>query len=314
MEKFKFTDTEGKEIVAFKWTPKGENIKAVIQIAHGMTERSLRYDYFARKMNEEGYIVYANDHRGHGETAGSKEELGYIADEDGFNWMVKDLKELTDIIKVENPSIPVVLLGHSMGSFLSQRYAELYGDEIDYLILSGTNGKPKKITKLGAVIANREIKKYGRRHISKRMDKLSFGDFNKEFAPARTNFDWLCSVEEEVNKYMNDELCGFVCSSSFYYDLINGLWAIHKKENLARIPKKLPMYIFAGDRDPVGYSGKGIVNLYDCYRELQIEDVSFKLYKDGRHEMLNEHNKDEVIKDILLWLEDRIGKTEKFVE
>lgn len=307
MKKFRFTDSEGKDINVYKWIPDKTSIKGIVQISHGMTETALRYDYFAKKLNEEGFIVYANDHRGHGETASSKEELGYIADEDGFEWMVRDLKELTDIIKEENPSLPITLLGHSMGSFLSQRYVEVYGTSIDCLILSGTNGKPKAITKLGRVIAKREINKYGRKYISKTMDKLSFGDFNKKFMPTRTDFDWLCSVEEEVDKYIEDELCGFICTSSFYYDLINGLWTIHKKDNLERIPKDLPIYIFAGEKDPVGYSGKGILNLYNCYKDLGIKEVSYKLYKDGRHEMLNEHNKDEVITDIVNWINKRLG-------
>ena len=139
MEKFRFMDSEGKNIYVYKWEPKEKNIKGVIQIAHGMTETALRYSYFAEKLNEAGFVVYANDHRGHGNTACTKEELGYIADEDGFHWMVEDLKELTDIIKMQYPNVPLILFGHSMGSFLSQRYIQLYGDKIDGLILSGTN-------------------------------------------------------------------------------------------------------------------------------------------------------------------------------
>ena len=301
MEKFRFMDSEGKNIYVYKWEPKEKNIKGVIQIAHGMTETALRYSYFAEKLNEAGFVVYANDHRGHGNTACTKEELGYIADEDGFHWMVEDLKELTDIIKMQYPNVPLILFGHSMGSFLSQRYIQLYGDKIDGLILSGTNGIPKKITKIGRLIAGCEIKLYGRKHISKVMDKLSFGDFNSNFKPNRTQYDWLCSVDEEVDKYIADEKCGFICSSSFYYDLINGLRKIHEKESLNRIPRNLPIYIFAGDKDPVGYEGKGIESLFNLYKEIQIEDVSYKLYKGGRHEMLNEWNKDDVINDILKW-------------
>ena len=302
MEKLHFIDEEGKKIVYYKWKCEDKDEKGIVQIAHGMTETALRYDYFAKKLNEAGFTVYANDHRGHGETAQTKEELGYIADEDGFTWMVKDLKELNDIIRKENANKKVILLGHSMGSFLSQRYAELYGDSIDLLILSGTNGQPKRITKIGQYIAKKEMKLHGRKNVSKLMDKLSFGDFNSKFEPTRTDYDWLCSVEEEVDKYINDEKCGFICTSSFYYDLIKGLWTIHEEKNLNNIPKELPIYIFAGDRDPVGYEGEGIVNLYNCYKDLGIKEVEYKLYKDGRHEMLNEVNKDTVISDILKWI------------
>ena len=307
MKKFKFIDSEGLEISCYKWVPEKSEVKGIVQIAHGMTETALRYDEFAKELCKSGYIVYAHDHRGHGNTAVSKELFGYIADEDGFNWMVKDIKELTDIIKKENPGKSVILFGHSMGSFLSQRYAEIYGDEIDVLILSGTNGKPKLYTKLGIVVSNIEMKLRGRKAKSKLMDKLSFGGFNSKFKNPRTPFDWLCSVEDEVDKYLKNEYCGFICTTSFYYDLVKGLWEIHKEENLKKIPKDLPIYIFAGDRDPVGYEGKGIINLYETYKSLNIKDVEYKLYKDGRHEMLNEYNKFEVMNDIIKWIDKRLS-------
>lgn len=311
MKQFRFTDSDGLDISCYKWTPNNDEVKGVVQIAHGMTETVLRYDEFAQKLCDAGYIVYAHDHRGHGLTAVSKELLGYVADDDGFNWMVKDIKELTDIIKEENPGKSVILFGHSMGSFLSQRYAQLYGNGISALILSGTNGKPKRYTKLGIAVAKIEMQIRGRKAKSKLMDNLSFGDFNSKFKPTRTGFDWLCSVEEEVDKYRENEYCGFICTTSFYYDLVKGLWEIHEKENLKSIPKELPIYIFAGDRDPVGYEGVGIVNLYETYNGLGIQDLEYKLYKDGRHEMLNEYNKETVIDDIIKWIDKR---TEVFGE
>ena len=306
MEKFKFADIDGIEILVRKWAGINSNIKGIVQIVHGMAEESSRYDYLAKKLNEEGFVVYGDDHRGHGETASSREELGYISDEDGFHWMVNNLKQINGIIKREYPNLPIVLLGHSMGAFLSQRYAELYGDSIDYLVLTGTNGKPKIITKLGIKVAKRDITKYGRRHVGRYINKLAFNAFNNNFKHTRTQFDWLSSVDEEVDNYIKNDLCGFKYPSSFYYDLINGLWTIHKDENLCRIPESLPIYIFAGDKDPVGYNGKGIISLFNCFKGLVINDVSYKLYKDGRHEMLHEYNKDEVISDLVLWLNKRI--------
>ncbi|SLK19826.1 Putative Hydrolase, alpha/beta fold family [Clostridium chauvoei JF4335] len=300
-----FKDKEGVNISYYKWTPDIENVRGVIQIAHGMTETAIRYDYFAKRLCEKGYVVYAHDHRGHGDTAKMREDLGYIADNDGFYWMINDIKELTDIIKEENKGKKLILFGHSMGSFLSQRYFQLYGNGIDALILSGSNGKPKNITKLGAIVARIEMKIKGRKAKSKLMDKLSFGGFNKNFKPNRTEYDWLCSVEEEIDKYIEDEKCGFICSTSFYYDLIKGLWDIHKKENLRSMPKDIPIYIFAGDKDPVGYFGEGIVNLYKTFKSIGIKDVEYKLYKNGRHEMLNENNKDEVIFNIIKWLDSK---------
>ena len=305
MKNFSFVDRYGKEIKYYKWS-EVKNPKGIVQIVHGMTEYALRYDYFAKKLCENGYIVYAHDQRGHGETSPKDEEKGYIADDEGFDILVENVKELTDVAKKENSNLPIILFGHSMGSFVSQRYIELYGNGIDGVILSGTNGKPDRITKLGILISKIEMMLKGRKAKSKLMDKLSFGDFNSNFKPTRTDYDWLCSVNEEVDKYIESPVCGFICSTSFYYDLIRGLWKINKKENLNNIPKNLPIYIFAGDKDPVGKFGKGIVKLYDTYKSIGIYNLNYKLYSNGRHEMLNENNKDEVIKDLLDWINNKI--------
>lgn len=304
-ENFKFADSEGVELNVYKWSPEGE-ILGVVQISHGMTENILRYDEFAKYLNNKGFIVYGHDHRGHGLTAKSKEDLGYIADNEGFDWLVRDLYELMMMIKEENKGLPIYLFGHSMGSFVSQRFVELHGKEIDGLILSGSNGEPTKLAPIGIFLSNMEIKLFGRKHTSKMMDKLSFGDFNKKFKPNRTPYDWLCSVDSEVDKYIANEYCGFVCSASFYYDLLRGLRAIHKDENFSSIPKDLPIYILAGDMDPVGFFGKGIVNLYDKLKLTGVKDVEYKLYKNKRHEILNEDNKLEVMNDISTWLFNKV--------
>ena len=304
-ENFKFADSEGVELNVYKWSPEGE-VLGVVQISHGMTENILRYDEFAKYLNNKGFIVYGHDHRGHGLTAKSKDELGYIADNEGFDWLVRDLYELMMMIKEENKGLPIYLFGHSMGSFVSQRFVELHGKEIDGLILSGSNGEPTKLAPIGIFLSNMEIKIFGRKHTSKMMDKLSFGDFNKKFKPNRTPYDWLCSVDSEVDKYIANEYCGFVCSASFYYDLLRGLRAIHKDENFSSIPKDLPIYILAGDMDHVGFFGKGIVNLYDKLKLTGVKDVEYKLYKNKRHEILNEDNKLEVMNDISTWLFNKV--------
>ena len=269
-ENFKFKDSDGIELNVYKWIPKGEKI-GVVQISHGMTENVLRYD------NE------------------------------GFDWLVRDLYELISNAKQENKGLPIYLFGHSMGSFVSQRFVELHGKDIDGLILSGSNGEPTKLTPFGILISRLEIKLFGRKHTSKVMDKLSFGNFNKKFKPNRTPYDWLCSVDSEVDKYIANEHCGFVCSSSFYYDLLRGLKEIHNEKNFISIPNELPIYILAGDMDPVGFFGKGIMNLYEKLKNNGIKDVKYKLYKDKRHEILNEDNKEEVMNDISIWLLDKVN-------
>lgn len=304
-ENFKFIDSDGIEINAYRWIPKNE-AKGIVQISHGMTETILRYDEFAKKLNSQGFIVYGHDHRGHGLTAKTKKELGYIADNNGFDWLVRDLYELMTKIKEDHPRLPVYIFGHSMGSFVSQRFVQLYGEEIDGLILSGSNGEPTKLAPIGILLSKIEIMLFGRKHISKVMDKLSFGNFNNRFSPNRTDYDWLCSVEEEVDKYINDEYCGFVCSSSFYYDLLKGLREIHNENNLKAIPSDLPIYIIAGDMDPVGNFGKGIINLYSKLKDVQVKDIEYRLYENGRHELLNESNKYDVMNDISSWLLKRV--------
>lgn len=307
---FKFVDSRGIKLNCYNWENDTCDIpKAIVQISHGMSENILRYDEFARELVEEGFTVYGHDHRGHGETAASIEDLGYMDDKDNFHSMVYDLKDMNDLIKRENEGIPIILFGHSMGSFLSQRYIELYGDSIDGLILSGSNGKQKAINNLGIPISYLEMKIFGRRKQSKLMDKLSFGSFNNNFKPVRTNCDWLTRDEKEVDKYLNNKYCGNIFTASYFYDLLKGLKEIHKESNLKKIPKSLNIYILAGSKDPVGENGKGIINLYNLYKKLEIKNVSYKLYDGARHEILNEINRDEVINDIKNILEEILSKT-----
>lgn len=301
-----FKGKEGQNITYYKWGDDLKNPKGIIQLAHGMAECALRYKEFAENMVKEGYVVYANDHSGHGNSSKSLDMLGYVSKEDDFYTMIEDMKKLNDIIKNEYKDSKVILLGHSMGSFLSQRYFQMYGQNLDGLILSGSNGKPKYYTKLGLLIAKIETLITGGYKRSTVMDKLSFGGFNKTFKNPKTEFDWLTRDEKEVKKFIDDKFTGFIYPTKFYSSLISGLWDIHKKENLKKINLDIPIYIFAGDKDPVGYFGKGILNLYRVYKGLGVKNVTYNLYNDGRHELLNEINKDEVINDIIKWLNNNI--------
>jgi len=270
-----------------------------------MAETAARYGRFAEVLTKNGYIVYANDHRGHGMTSGDLENVGYLAEEDGFDWMVKDMHQLTTLIKKEYPEFPVFLFGHSMGSFAAQRYIMLFGKEIKGVILSGSNGSAALLHNLGFLVAGHEVKKRGRRVKSERMNKLSFGSFNNAFRPNRTEFDWLSRDNGEVDKYINDPYCGSVFTAGFFYDFMKGLKETDKLKNVLLVPKDLPVYIFSGDKDPVGGAGKGVRKLYNTYKKCGLLDVSMKLYPEGRHEMLNETNRDEVMKDVVDWLDSK---------
>lgn len=301
-EVFTFKDSQGVELFVYKWMPENlEAFKGILQLAHGMAETAARYRRFAEALTKEGYIVYANDHRGHGKTAGTLEKVGYMG-EDGFNWMVKDLYELNCLIKNENENLPVFLMGHSMGSFLTQSFIYRYGNQLSGAILSGTAGKMGPIINLATWIAKREVKKQGAEAKSLKLNNLSFGGYNKCFKPARTEFDWLSRDEKEVDKYIADPYCGGIFSAGYFYDLLKGLKENHKIENMNKIPKELPIYLFSGEKDPVGSNTKTVSQLINTYKSLGIKDVSYKFYKDGRHEMLNELNRDEVTRDIIDWL------------
>lgn len=304
---FSFKSEDGTDIFVYKWTPDGNlETRGLVQIAHGMAETAARYEKFAEFLTENGYVVYANDHRGHGKTAGSVENLGYLADADGFNWLVRDLHQLSGLMKREHPGLPLFLFGHSMGSFLAQRYIMLYNQELKGAILSGSNGRQGIILNVGAFLAKREMKKNGRKAKSERLNKLSFGQFNAAFKPNRTEFDWLSRDAGEVDKYIDDPFCGTVFTSGFFYDFFNGLKEIERKANLRLIPKDLPLLILSGAKDPVGKNGKGVVRLFHTYQKYGMEDVTYKLYPGARHELLNETNRQEVMQDIVAWLNRHI--------
>ncbi|MBK5240434.1 alpha/beta hydrolase [Clostridium sp.] len=302
LENFSFMDKGDLEIFVYRWLPNVEvQVKGIVQIAHGMAETAARYQGFARALTNDGFIVYANDHRGHGKTAGTIEKLGELG-KDGFNSMVENMHGLNKIIKEENPNLPILLFGHSMGSFLTQRYICLYGSELKGAILSGSCGKQGVIIDIARLIAKGEIRKIGRSGKSNKLDKLSFGSYNNSFKPNRTAFDWLSRDNKEVDKYINDPFCGTVFTAGFFYDFLGGIKSIADNTQITKVPKGLPIYIISGEKDPVGKNGKGVLKLFNTYKEHGIVDLTYKLYKDGRHEILNEINKEEVILDIIKWL------------
>jgi len=301
-KEFSFQDKQGNNIQVYNWMPEG-NIKAIVQIAHGMAEYAERYEGLAEALNKAGYGVYINDTIGHGKSIKTKEDLGHLPS-NGFNIAVEDIHELHEIIKKEHKELPIFILGHSMGSLLTQSYISKYGSEVAGCILSGTAGK-QFLTAIGSVVAKVSKTIHGERTRSPFLDKLSFGNFNNNFKPTRTNFDWLSSDNDEVDKYIESPLCGFTCTNGFYYELASSVNKIHDKNAVKNIPAKLPIYIFCGDKDPVGGQTKNVLKLIDMYKAIGIQDLEYVFYKDGRHEMLNETNKSEVIDGVINWLEKR---------
>lgn len=305
---FTFRTDDGIDIFTYRWLPvRDAPIKAVVQIAHGMAEHAGRYGRFAEALVAAGYAVYANDHRGHGRTAGDPARTGYFADHDGWFKVAGDLAQLTGIIRENHPGVPIFLLGHSMGSFLVRTAITRNARDFAGVVLSGTGGDPGLLGKAGLMIARAVGALKGRRHPSRLLNTLSFGGFNKPFGPARTEFDWLSRNGAEVDRYIADPFCGAVFSAGFFVDLLEGIAYIHRPENIARIPKDLPIYLFSGAADPVSDRTRGVRQVAEAYRRAGIRDVTVRFYEGGRHEMLNEINRREVFDDTIAWLDGHRG-------
>lgn len=301
--------TENKEWVAtgeaelwlYRWEEKTP--EAAVLIVHGMVETAIRYRRLAESLTVAGYVVFAHDLRGHGETAGDLEKVGYCGKK-GFDTMVEDIRVLLDRIRGEYPDLPVFLLGHSFGSFLAQKYIGLYGDTLDGVILSGTNYKQSPaLLAAGRVIAGTAVFFKGARAKAPLLHSMSFGANIKGVKSPRTQLDWLSRDPAEVDAYIDDPYCGCVCSTGFYRDMLRGLSGLCADRAIANIPKELPVYIFSGTEDPIGQWGQGPPKLADAYKRVGIEDVTLRMYPEGRHEMLNEINRDEVIGNLIEWLD-----------
>ena len=298
--------SDGTNIVVHRWLPDGKPA-GIIQISHGMAEYAMRYDRFAEAALLENYAVYAADHRGHGETAGSLEKLGYLADRKGFDRVVEDQYELTEEIKKALPKTPVVLFGHSFGSFIAQMYLEKYGSELAGCILSGTRGPDPSTVFGGKLLANVICLFGGKEKPSPFLTQLSFGAYNKRIPDAQSPNAWLSRDPGEVEKYDASPWTGFVCTAGFYRDLMSGLSRIHKPAAMDLIPKNLPIFILSGTDDPVSQYGKTVQTLAGIYKGIGIKNVKLTLYEGGRHENLNETNREEVTRDILGWVRSVIS-------
>ena len=291
--------SDGKPVHCYFWGV--SNPKAVVQIAHGMGEHARRYDATAQAFNEAGYIVYANDHRGHGATAGG--QYGYMGG-DGWNRVLADAYELNREIRASHPDTPVVLLGHSMGSMMSQQYITRYGASIDALALSGSPGfKDPMLGRLPSLIARFERWRLGPEAHSDLMQKMLFGGANKKFdGPGASGFEWLSRDGGEVVKYVEDEACGFVLTAGSLCDLFAGSADAQRPENLQNIPKTLPVYVFSGADDPVHSEEKDLMRMVEAYRSAGLTAVDYKVYPGGRHELFNDINANEVVSDLLAWM------------
>ena len=296
----RFTSSDGKSRVhGWVYAPNSEPV-AMLQISHGMCEYIGRYHWFMEALCKQGFVVFGNDHIGHGESS-EPEQYGYFGEKNGYRHLISDLHRMSTIVKEKYPQLPLFLFGHSMGSFVARLYAGRYADELSGAIFCGTSG-PNSLAKGGIVAATLGIKLKGAMWRSPQLTALAFGSYNSKYSPQRTTHDWLTRDESIVDTYLKDPKCTFLFTAAGLRDLFTLVSECNSKQWFRNLDKDLPILLISGDMDPVGDYGKGIEKVLDSLLENDVKDATMTLYPQARHELLNELNKEEVFTDIHRWL------------
>lgn len=292
------------DVCAKLFIPSGTEIKAILQISHGMCEYIDRYNDLARFLCEKGFLVCGNNHIGHRYSVLDDTALGFFAAKDGDQCLITDVHTLTMMMKERYPGKPYFLLGHSMGSFIARCCLAQFGADYDGAIISGTGG-PNPMVKVGLTTASLLCKTKGLKSRSKMLDRMAFGDYNKRFEN-RTSKDWLTRDKAMIDAYVADPYCTFLFTNAAFRDLLTLTSAANAPDWAEKLPKDLPVYIFSGEEDPVGDYGAGVRKVYQMLKGAGLFDVALKLYPDGRHEMINEINRADVYTDICEWLRRKV--------
>lgn len=298
-------DSQGAgRIHACRWTPKGE-VKAVLQIIHGIAEYVERYEDFARFLNERGILVVAEDHMGHGQSINGEGIQGYF--HGGWFTAVADSYRLLEDTRKEFPEVPYILFGHSMGSFMARTILCQYPDSgIAAAVICGTGWQPTFAMPAMIALVETVCKKVGEANPSEKLQNLVFGSYNKKVEHPRTPYDWLSRDKDQVDAYVAHPLCGFTATTGLLREMMKGIYYIQQPKNLAEMKKDLPVFFIAGGDDPVGSYGKGVKQAAEAFQKAGMQDVSVKLYPLARHEILNEINRNEVYEDIYRWIDRRM--------
>lgn len=293
--------SDGHLIYVMKCIPSDTPIGHV-HLMHGLAEHIERYDAFIDFLIDRGFIVSGHDHRGHGKTAGKNGQLGYFADHAGFERITEDAREVLLAVREGIRDVPLILFGHSMGSFVARRYMQKYSDSLSKVILSGTAFDPGVMGNMGKLIGKVASKIKSPQTESPLLNSLAFGGFNKKIDNPETPFDWLTRDEEEVRKYIEDPLCGFIPSNQLYVDMFGGMRAIHKESEIMKIRKDLPVLIISGGKDPVGKDGKDIFKVAESMKNAGMKNITVQLVEGARHELLKEIGKEQTMKFIYKWM------------
>lgn len=305
-QEFYYPSSDGEtQIHAIEWAPEGE-VRAVLQICHGMVEYIGRYDAFASWLAKRGFYVTGNDHLGHGKSVTSDSEYGYFHEPDG-NWcVIEDIHTLRERAEGKYPGVPYFMLGHSMGSFLLRQYILGHGRGLAGAVIMGTGEKSRLLLWAGQRLCQILAAVKGWHYHSRLIDGLGLGSYNKAFEPSESKREWVTSDLEIRAKYENDPLCNFTFTVNGYYQMFEGMKQIAGKKGALRIPRTLPVLLVSGSQDPVGEFGKTVEKIYRRYQEAGIRDVTLKLYENDRHEVLNEQDRQQVYEDIFCWMEERM--------
>ena len=302
MQAFNLDAADGETIRGWCWLPVMAP-RAVVLIVHGMGEHAARYRRFADRLAEAGYAVYAHDQRGHGERPRRR---GWFAAEQGWNKVVDDVDTVRAHAAARHPGVPLLLFGHSMGSFVSRAYLLRHGQGLAGLVLSATGYRQAWLARLMRRVAGLAGRLGGRLQPNAFMSRLVFGSFNLSFLPARTAVDWLSRDAAEVDRYLADPLCGFHFTPALWQDLFGGIIALEAGERRGRHLPRCPVLLMTGSRDPVSLGYWALRQLARRYRRAGLDDITLRVYPGGRHEMLNEINREAVTADILAWMA-RVG-------
>ncbi len=293
------------KIYAVKWIPEKE-VKAILQISHGVTEHINRYKELAKYLTDRGILVVGNDHLGHGNTNGQRM---YFGKSGSWNYAVKDIEKCKEIITNEYPNIPYFMLGFSLGSFILRTHLIDYKPEISGAILVGTGYNNKIETALGKLMAKVEAKKHGEENPTEKIRELTFGTYNKMIKNPKTECDWLCSNEESLKEYLDDPLRGSCMSSGLFRELLSGMEYTGNKKNIDKMFKDISILMISGDKDPVGKQTKGVNKVYHMFKDSNIQDITLKYYKNLRHDILHEAEKEEIFELIYEWIINHIVET-----
>ncbi len=303
---FYFKSSDGvTKIHAAEWIPDGE-IRAVLQICHGMTEHIDRYDDFAAYLAGRGFYVAGHDHLGHGQSVQGEDFYGYFHETHGNEYVVEDIHKLRWWIGKHHPKVPYFMLGHSMGSFLLRQYLMGHSEGLSGAIVMGTGYHSAAEVTAGRVMCRVIAAVRGWKYKSRLVNDIGFGGFNRKFMPCETEMDWLTSDREKRDEYINDPLCGFIFTVNGYYHMFGGMKYLEKRKNIDKMRKDLPVLLMSGEDDPVGAFGKGVRNVHREYAKAGIQDTELRLYEGKRHEILNETGREQVYEDCWRWMDERI--------